>query len=534
MVERRRSVTVIGGGTSGAVMAARLSEDPGLRVLLLEAGPDHDAYDDGVLDPGRAPDSWSGRVPNILRTRMATETGALEAMQARVLGGTSAYNGLATLRGQPADYDAWAAAGLEGWSWREVESTFIKAERDMDFPDSPIHGADGPLPVRRWRRDEMSAAQAAFLDGMIETGQAPVDDINDPRQLPGVGVFPVTIDKNARRVTTSLAYLDEATRARENLEIRTGAEVARIEIENGRARGVALKGGAQIESDEVVVTAGAIWSAALLLRSGVGPAKHLAEHGLAVHADLPVGSTMSDHLGAAVFYRHQGPRGGAAGPAQAVFVGASSGEKVDYHLMPVSLHDPARQPLTFREKLRFLTEPGHETPRPGLKTLLSLLRFLAQPSRDATLLAMTALLLVSSGRGSVRLGATPEAEPVVTAPPLPPDGYRILRHAFDRMAAWERSSAFKAAGLEQVFPIDLASPTAVEEALALLPASYFHMVGTCPMGTVLDADCRVRGVPNLRVADAAVMPSIPAGNTYLGCVMVAERIAAKMKRANCL
>ena len=499
-------------------------------MTLLEAGPDHDAYHEANLEPTRAADNWTGAGEHLVPTSMATQTGTTSMIQGRLLGGTSAVNGLATLRGQPADYDAWADAGLEGWAWDDVKSTFIAAERDMDFGSSPIHGSDGPLPVRRWRKDEMSRSPTAFLEGMIETGQPAAADINDPSQLPGIGVFPVTIDEQVRRVSTSLAYLTDEVRARDNLEIRTQAEVATIAIEDGRAKGVALVSGEEIEADEVVVAAGAIWSPTMLLRSGVGPKAHLAEHGIPVHADLPVGSTMSDHLGAGIPYRHDGPRGGIGGPAQVVMVGASNGKDVDYHLMPVSLHDPKENPLTFRGKLRLTGPSGNSSnSNPGWRTVLGGLRFLATPTASATMFLLAVFLLRSSGRGSVRLGSTPEAGPTVVAPPLPEDAPQRLRHAFDQLAAWERSAAFQALKLEPVFPHDLGAPDAVATALERNTMSYGHMVGTCPMGPVLDADCRVHGIPNLRVADASVMPTIPAGNTYLGCVMVAERIASKMK-----
>jgi hypothetical protein len=142
---------------------------------------------------------------------------------------------------------------------------------------------------------------------------------------------------------------------------------------------------------------------------------------------------------------------------------------------------------------------------------------------------LAVFLLRSSGRGSVRLGSTQEAGPTVVAPPLPEDAHKRLRHAFDQLAAWERSVAFRALKLKPLIPHDLEAPDAVATALERNTMSYGHMVGTCPMGPVLDADCRVHGIPNLRVADASVMPTIPRGNTYLGCVMVAERIARKMK-----
>ena len=525
---RKRDVIVVGGGTAGAVIAARLSEDRDVSVLLLEAGPDDETYGATELDPMRAAESWTGDPKHVISTAMATQAGSISMIQGRLLGGTSAVNGLATLRGQPFDYDAWAASGLEGWGWDDVKSTFMAAERDMDFGPSPIHGGEGPLPVRRWRKEEVSHGQAAFYDGMIETGHPAAADINDPSQLPGIGFFPVTIDEQARRVSTSLAYLGEDVRARDNLEIRTQAEVATVQIEGGRARGVVLVGGEEIEADEVVLTAGALWSPTLLLRSGVGPAEHLAEYGIAVQADLPVGSTLSDHIGVGIPYRHDGPRGGIGGPAQIVLVGASNGKDVDYHLMPVSIHDPDRQPLTFREKAKVLNPARETRPNPGLRAALGALKFIVTPTRNTTLFLVAAFLLRSSGRGRVRLGSAPEAGPRVVAPPFPGDAPQRLRHAFDQLVAWERSAAFRARKLQPVMPHDLESADAVATALERNTISYGHMVGTCPMGPVLDADCRVHGISNLRVADASVMPTIPSGNTYLGCVMVAERIARKM------
>jgi len=488
MRQASRHIVISGGGTAGSVLAARLSEAPDLSVTLLEAGPDDSTYGPDVLTPAMAADAWSGATPIAVNV-MATEAGAIPMLQGRLIGGTSAVNGLATLRGLPADYDAWAAAGLEGWGWQDVVDTFIAAERDMDFGATALHGDAGPLSVRRWRRDELSHAQRTYYDALVADGVPAVGDINDPSQLPGIGVFPVTVDEDGNRLTTSLAYLTPDVRARENLEIRTDAEVATIVVDGGRATGLVLTSGDHIDADEIILAAGAISSPVLLLRSGIGPADQLSGHGIKVQADLPVGATMSDHLGPGIPYHHEGPRGGVAGPAQVVLVGASNGTDVDYHAFPIA---PA-------------------------------------PCDDSTDFMMAAFLMRSSGRGSVTLGDTPEADPVITAPPLPDDAADRLRPAFDRIAAWERSAAAQELGCQPAEPHDLSAPDAVAKALERLTLSYYHMTSTCPMGTVLDADCRVHGIAGLRVADASVMPTIPSGNTYLGCVMIAERVARKMR-----
>ena len=485
MREPYRNIVIVGGGTAGSVLAARLTESSKMRVTLLEAGPDDDAYDDGVLDPSRAPDAWLGK-SQVAMTPMQHGAQVIPVVQGRMLGGTSAVNGLATLRGLPEDYDSWAAAGLEGWGWDDVIETFKAAETDTDFPGSPLHGSTGPLPVRRWRREEMGCAQLAFLDGMAEMGERTVADINDRSQLPGIGIFPVTIDNSGRRVTTSLAYLTQAVRQRENLKIRTGATVRRILLEGIRATGVVLANGEELHADEVILTAGALWTPELLMRSGIGPAGHLAEHGIRVCRDLPVGETMSDHIGPGIAYMHEGPRGGSARPAQSLYIGASDGINVDYHLFPTLTDGP-------------------------------------------TGFVMAVFLLRSSGLGSVRLGDTPGDSPVVTVPPLPGDAPSRLRHGFERLAAWERSQAAVALGCTQVNPLDLRSVDAVAIALDRFTVSYGHMTSTCPMGSVLDADCSVVGMQGLRVADASAMPTIPSGNTYLGCVMIAERVARKIK-----
>ncbi|GAY17676.1 GMC family oxidoreductase [Mycobacterium sp. shizuoka-1] len=485
-----RSVIVVGGGTAGAVLAARLSEDPLMSVTLLESGAT-DNYGAEVRDPRRAHEVWS-TLANSTVTTMAHPKGVIPMVLGNVMGGTSAVNYLATIRGQPQDYDGWEQAGLDGWGWRDVRQYFIAAENDLDFPDAPIHGNRGPLSVSRWRSEENSTFQRAFSEGLREIGVPSVDDVNDPDQLPGIGAFPATLDSSRQRLTVSTAYLTEQVRGRANLTLRPNSPVSTIIIEGAKAVGVNLECGETLMADEVIVSAGAIGSPTLLMRSGIGPRAELEARGIAVHADLPVGLTMSDHLGTALRYHHDGPTEMLGGPAQTVLVGSSNGREIDYHVFP---------------------SPSPDLTRPG----------------DFLLLAY---VLKSTGQGRVELAQDPQAPPVVTAPPMPTDVDIRLGHAFQRIADWEQSSAFRDFGCRPAEPHELASPTAVEDALARVIISYGHMVGTCPMGQVLDSECQVRGVSGLRVVDASAMPTIPAGNTYLGCVMVAERVSAMMTAAN--
>lgn len=394
---------------------------------------------------------------------------------------------MATVRGQPEDYDAWESAGLPGWGWSDVAKYFMAAENDLDFGASPIHGSDGPLTLSRWMPEEQNRYQSAFAAGLREVGVPEMQDINDPTQLPGIAVFPATLDAKRQRLTTSSAYLTPAERSRENLEIRGKTPVSRVNFDGDRAIGVTLATGEELAADEVIVAAGAIGSPALLLRSGVGPRDQLSNRGIAVHADLPVGSTMSDHLGPAMLYDYDGPVANTGGPSQPVLVGASDGKNVDYHVFPAPALD-----------------------------------------LDSNSFTLLTYVLRSSGLGSVEFGDDVDGPLVVTAPPLPPDAESLLRHAFDVIAAWEKSSAAKRINCRPADPHDLSAPSAVADALDKFTMSYGHMVGTCPMGSVLDAECRVRGMSGLRVVDASAMPRIPVGNTYLGCVMVAERVAELM------
>jgi choline dehydrogenase len=289
MTQHGFDVVVVGGGTAGCAVAARLSEDPGREVLLLEAGPDFVAADlpavllDGTQGAGTAGHDWG-------LTATACER-VLDVPRGRVVGGSSAVNATFALRGSPYDYDAW---GVPGWSWDDLLPTFVALERDLDFGDAPAHGFDGPVPIRRYLGEERSELTVAVTDALVAAGVPPVPDHNAPYAV-GVSALPVnTLD--GRRMSMALTHLEPA-RVRPNLTIRGATGVAKVELRNGRAIGVRLDSGEFLTAGEVVVCCGTYASPELLRRSGIelpGLGANLSDHA-AVSIDLPYRGPVGDH-----------------------------------------------------------------------------------------------------------------------------------------------------------------------------------------------------------------------------------------------
>ena len=498
---------IVGGGTSGSVLAARLSEDAHRNVLLIERGGDHSSYDDKVLKAERVWDAAASR--RFSRTRRMRFPGNFLRNNITVghtLGGTSAINAMAAVRGQPEDYDAWSEFGCEGWSWQDVLPVFKKLENDLDFQDTKLHSSKGPLPLRRWRPAEFSLAQHALYQGVQEMGVKVCDDVNDRSKLPGVGVFPGTTRSGTERVTVSLAYLTPEVRQRANLTIVTDCPVGKVEFGKGpqakRVIGVRTQDDRLILGKEVIVSCGALGSPQLLLLSGVGPQEELARHQIPPVHDLPgVGRNMQEHVGTCLIYRGPYEEEMIGSPAKILWADDYDGNgDINFHISAA---------------------PVRSGPIIG------------------TISAVPVYHMLPTTRGAVTLNRkNPHGFPDCDLNFLThPQDLAALQKIVARVLEWEQTRAFKDWGAIRLFPRPTPNTLKkVKWAKQIKTISYFHAVGTCAMGSVddsqavLDSQCRVHGIEGLRVVDASSMPRIIRGNTYLCCTMFAERVAEFMNK----
>ncbi len=502
---------IVGAGSSGAVLAARLSQDPRRRVLLLEAGPDYRTLEDTPDDLRNA--KWMSMTGHDWGMRANAVRGrVIHYPRGKVIGGSSAVNACIALRGIPQDYDEWAAGGGPSWSWSNVLPYFRKLEDDRDHEGGVIHGQGGPLPICRWRSEELLPVQAGFRDAALALGFPGTNDHNDPASM-GVGPWPMN-RRGSLRFSTAMAYLQPA-RSRPNLVIRPGALVARVLCERGRAIGVELATGRGVEtirSGQVILSAGAIGSPAILLRSGIGPALELAALDIPIVCDLPgVGRNLIDHPQAGVSVV---PKAGICDPSQPVaqiglrYTAEGSTERADMQLYTVGQAD-----LTQTPALMSLV---------GAPMIFSVMAVLQRPR----------------SRGQVALAsADPRLPPRIDLNYLqdPEDRRRLMDGV---RLAWRlvKSGPLAAYGerivilTEQLLERDMMLAGYLQMAVTTI----YHPVGTNRMGgdaddrAVVDEDCRVRGVSGLRVIDASIMPTIPRANTNLTCIMIGERMADRL------
>jgi choline dehydrogenase-like flavoprotein len=519
---------IVGAGTAGCVLAARLSEDPQCRVCVIEAGgPADRAIIQVPALVGMAIASRKLTWGLTTEPQVALDQRRIPLPRGKVVGGSGSINGMAYHRGHPQDYDDWAAAGNGGWRWADVLPYFRRSENNLDRRDRAIHGLDGPIHVTFIPRP--NRLNLAFLEAFATVGgYRPCDDFTGPG-AEGYGLRQGTID-GGRRDSSARAFLLPALQ-RPNLTLLMRTAVTGIRVAAGRATGVEVSnahGSRPIEAArEVLLCAGAIHSPQLLMLSGVGPARHLESMGIAVKADLPgVGANYHDHPAIAV----------------ALEMHDTTSYGLSWRTLPRSLWNLAQYALARRgplasnvfESTAFIRSSSG-VDRPDIQIAF-------QPARrnpDTFPLplghgfAMSVVNLYPRSRGQVRLASSdPRAAPLVNPNILiePEDSAPLLRglHLVRQLCDAPAFASYKAV---EVRPgRDARSDVDLKGYLRRAAGTVHHPVGSCRMGidarAVVDPALRVRGIDALRVVDAAIFPGIVGGNTNAPVVMVAEKAAA--------
>ena len=510
---------IVGAGSAGCVLAARLTEDPSVSVLLIEAGR-RDRHPNIKIPAAFAKQFQTG-----LDWDYATEPEpgcdgrSLYIPRGKSVGGSSSMNAMLYVRGHPLDYEGWEAAGAAGWGWDDIRPYFLKAE-DNARGASEHHATGGPLRVEDERSPRPLTGR--FLAACEAAGVPRIGDYNGPEQ-DGAALAQVT-QRGGRRWSAADAYLRPALK-RPNLELMTGAQVLGVEMREGRAVGVrhATRSGGAVAgaATEVIVAAGAIGSPQLLMLSGIGPAAALAEHGIGVEADLPgVGRNLQDHPYLVSIW--DVPGGGSLADAER-----------PRSLLEYALRRTGPLTSTVAEAFAFVrSRPGLAQPDLQFHFAPGYFSDNGFEEYDGHAVSMGPTLLSPRSRGAVTLrSADPAAKPrILTNSLTEPEDVAALVAGTRLAREFAATPPFAEVLGREVRPgPDAITDQDLEDDLRRRVDLLYHPVGTCRIGTdedaVVDPQLRVRGVEGLRVIDASVMPTVPSGNTNAPTIAVAERAA---------
>ncbi|MEE2760996.1 MAG: GMC family oxidoreductase N-terminal domain-containing protein [Pseudomonadota bacterium] len=520
---------VIGAGSSGAVVANRLSEDADVSVCLVEAGPADTSpfihIPTGIIRLSKHKTlNWQFYT----KPQVSMKGRPIYTPRGRTLGGSSSINAMVYIRGNRLDYDEWAKAGNAGWSWTDVKPYFIKAEHNEQYQGDGHHGTGGPLNVTFPRI--VSPLTNEFVAAAEKLQYQHNPDFNGETQ-DGVGQHQAT-QKNGRRWSTSMAYIRPA-RKRPNVAVMTDAPVARILVEGGRATGVEIIGGRKLVAKrEVILSAGGIVSPKILMLSGIGAGAQLQAHGIKVIHDLPgVGKNHQDHAAIAAAMRTKStiPWGFSWGKMPNFAI-----EAINYLVNRAGFFSAQiiesggfirTNPDLDRPDIQLVFVPGHRAPPP--KTL-----------EVGHGYSCTAVLLHPKSRGTISLASADPGDPVVIDPNFfaEEEDLEVILKGLKECRRIIESTEFIKYRPTEWMPGDMVqTDDELRDYIRGYGGTIFHPVGACKMGTdqdvmaVVDARLRVRGLQGLRVADASIMPTIVGGNTNAPCIMIGEKAADMIK-----